>query len=76
MHNTLSSFTLLISLLTVINVMSYWVVIVVLAYYHIQVDASNHYAPEPSVVFPTANRLFIKFHLPQHFVASGSSIYL
>ena len=29
------------------------VVIVVLAYYHIQVDASNHYAPEPSVVFPT-----------------------
>ena len=29
------------------------VVIVVLAYYYIQVDASNHYAPEPSVVFPT-----------------------
>ena len=29
------------------------VVIVVKAYYHILVDASNHYAPEPSVVFPT-----------------------
>lgn len=28
-------------------------VIVVIAYHHIYVDASNHYAPEPSVVFPT-----------------------
>ena len=31
------------------------VVIVVWAYYHIPVDASNHYAPEPSVVFPTVS---------------------
>ena len=31
------------------------VVIVVKAYYYILVDASNHYAPEPSVVFPTVN---------------------
>lgn len=29
------------------------VVIVEIAYYHIYLDASNHYAPEPSVVFPT-----------------------
>lgn len=27
--------------------------IVNIAYYHIYVDASNHYAPEPSVVYPT-----------------------
>ena len=31
----------------------FMMVIVVWAYHHIPVDASNHYAPEPSVVFPT-----------------------
>ena len=30
-------------------------VIVIMAYHHIHVDASNHYAPEPSVVFPTVD---------------------
>ena len=29
--------------------------IVVSAYHHIRVDASNHYAPEPSVVYPTVS---------------------
>ena len=33
-------------------------VIVVWAYHHIPVDASNHYAPEPSVVFPTVILVF------------------
>ena len=33
-------------------------VIVVIAYHHIYVDASNHYAPEPSVVFPTVCKFY------------------
>ena len=40
--------------------------IVVIAYHHIYVDASNHYAPEPSVVSPTVNEARVK-------VAEGSS---
>jgi hypothetical protein len=45
-----------LSLLLALKVM----VIVVWAYHHIPVDASNHYAPEPSVVFPTV--CIIRFH--------------
>ena len=41
------------NLLTAICMLNSPVVIVVIAYHHIYVDASNHYAPEPSVVFPT-----------------------
>ena len=40
--------------------------IVVIAYHHIYVDASNHYAPEPSIVSPTVNKARVK-------VAEGSS---
>ena len=36
-----------------LKLQAYRVVIVVKAYHHILVDASNHFAPEPSVVFPT-----------------------